>query len=1523
MNNTRRITRNVTIDGYTSDKSPRKRTQYDDPSTNNTQPTKRRSSNYTIIEPRNSIDYIKKYIDSRIDYSYGLNKDPKITSMNDVINEMINEFFGDIPQYSNIYISYLYNPLENMFINLWIVLEDNKLRIVADADDHDNYDDGDNADVADRKEDVADVADRKEDEENNQLVELQVKVRELFGPILVKHKRNIKQIITTPSVVTDDLVKNAFNLLYTELDSLSYIRRVILPEHQVNEYIQFIKLQQDKRGYVSLYLSTIPLFLFILIVDYFKQPLITLALLQSFSRDYNNYIEIKGSGRNIIPTDQGSDLTPLQKLDKLVEMHEMQSYLEILKPDVLRINEIPEVTFEELLDGYRKSIGYNKFDISSVIERSIANPNDMSVTRDIENPDDTALIEEDIASVTTVIDVVPLRNEDNVENIDEGIEIGEEESDTQIGGAHNNFEDFTTVLGHIHDIITEPFTSSYHGLNPKRICDDFIDYSSGNFSGKKIVLDWMGLFMSLVVSLIIKDEVGGENPVDFKAYFLYDNDSVYPQEFEGGDLIMAGYCPNLLYKSDTGLNPITDDISNDIKLYCAGSPDTDDATVIPVTYQELFGEFPPSIKPEDINNGWTSKSYSSLMGLITLALTLENDTTRGSTKEYVTFNTLYPTKIRESAVSKLTKKQKVKLSYETIVAKIDELKEGQHLGDAGKKYVQTFFDLRLEAIALILDHENGGLRVTSGVEDTNYTSLDPSFKLLLYNPELNTFEYEYIYAYVYKKILTGDLLTIKQNRSMSFINNINMVKGIVKQKTNPFKDGGWSDLYKACIITAYNKFTRHLETTSDGSTVPMTEGNLISTSPIIDESDPDYALGTAVKEFNDKHTAIIESFLNSGENIFEIKYNDNTVTRGIQIKDTSMPVDVTEFLETYAVKTGFHNCFTSRGINSGGTVAATNISENYCKIQEEQHITLKRLIYQFFPQDMCHDAIKDRTSLDISKYVRSVADNSFLHIGVDSYDKIISNSRIIEPKNIAKVERRSYEQETASMMLDEQQYTKSVYFGNFTTLDKNNIGLTHEKSLEIRNSSQANTFNNAVFCGEENSGNSATFIDGGTKKVLENIVLPNLCISLNENTVISEVNYTITLYVIVSYTISDGSGDNTSDLIMNVSLYYIKTQIPDDPTEMANNGTHIFVNHQFILGKGISCADIYRDIYSTITKLNSTSTKPRTDIISNEFDPALSVFVLLKKTLCDWLQNFLKIKVHTKQFPRLGFFVKIRDAITIESNVNSSIPTVAAKFVDTPTKINYEGGTITGIKHVLNALNKGVYRNNIYYIYIHSPDPTKQCLYVPYNNTTPLIMFSDYNKPIDIISPNSYVSDSTCVFPRFQLFSYINIFWQHYRPTFSPNNYRYFNTLPSLSQETISFGGNTLEHKPIFCVTGDILDFCFSLILTFITFVPPPEILESGMINLSSFVSDGTNSIIRKNPIPQTEVHNFVILNKNSVVMSGGMKINSNYRRKKKISYSNTKRKSTKKRKSKRVYKQNKMKSKFTKKNIRNNTKKR
>jgi hypothetical protein len=289
------------------------------------------------------------------------------------------------------------------------------------------------------------------------------------------------------------------------------------------------------------------------------------------------------------------------------------------------------------------------------------------------------------------------------------------------------------------------------------------------------------------------------------------------------------------------------------------------------------------------------------------------------------------------------------------------------------------------------------------------------------------------------------------------------------------------------------------------------------------------------------------------------------------------------------------------------------------------------------------------------------------------------------------------------------------------------------------------------------------------------------------------------LYVIVSYTIKTFDGiDNL--LTMNVSLYYVS---PDELPP--GTSKHIFVNHEFILGKGISCHDIYEDIFRN----NGYNNRPIIDTV----DPALPILLYLKKTLCDWLQNFLKIQYHTLRHPRLGFFVKIKNEPTLLEIRNNpeTLPELPLLFSNYSSPIIFNTIENTTIGEIINDTNGSQVRING-------------------------LVYSNYN-----------------------VFNSINIYWNHFRPTYSPKHFRYFNVSCDPYSPSSSI-----------CFTNDILDFCFSVSLSFLTLKanpPPPELLR--ICNLPAVQVDLTSAI--------------------GVIDMGGGSNHNNHKRKRKISFSNTK----------------------------------
>jgi hypothetical protein len=396
---------------------------------------------------------------------------------------------------------------------------------------------------------------------------------------------------------------------------------------------------------------------------------------------------------------------------------------------------------------------------------------------------------------------------------------------------------------------------------------------------------------------------------------------------------------------------------------------------------------------------------------------------------------------------------------------------------------------------------------------------------------------------------------------------------------------------------------------------------------------------------------------------------------------------------------------------------------------------------------------------------------------------------------------------------------------------------------------------------------------------------------------------------------------------MFVTLVYNKNKILN-PTDIGP-ATNIFVTHEFVLGRGISCAQIYDDIYTGL-KYNGNSGPifsgdiARNKLIDPTYDALLPVLVVLKKTLCDWLQNFLKLGVRTKIHNELGFSIEIQPKIDIRGDL-LSYPT--DKTVDfSKTGISYNT-PITGIDRVLMALERSeLFEDNpVHYICIRPEaniGSTDTFLFVPYSPTTKLFKFKVNSNPFILINEKPYIpiqNEDTglyCYVPRFHLFNYINIFWDKYRSVYSPEHYRAISTLPSLSPIE--------EWKPDFCITGDILDLWISFTLTKITFWPlPPEMGANQLEYVKNRITPTENIVITDDIF--TELNSRVKLTNTILTITGGStKINHNNRRKRRVSYSNTKRKSRRrvtKKKTKKIRKtkrnqQNKMKSTRKNKNI-------
>ena len=1416
-------------------------------------------------------DYMEQRVNLLIHHDYRI--DERVFGR---IQGVIDECFTYIndENITDIYISYLYNPLELLYIG-WI-----------------------NSGSSDYKSVIGNI--------------------DYFNSV-------IREYVTNTVVVNE-----MFNLLYDKLNSLMPVCNVIIQPN-----IQ----QQQRWNYVLLYLTTIPAKLFIrfagLVLNFSnpQQQLFILQNLNSLAKHIDRvsreeYETILHGYNTYTQTHIGRELMPVEILT-IADLNLLKQYPE----DILRINEISDVTFDELIDSYKQSRDTYEGEIDNAIERASKYPKIISDYGEIlthANPNTNEIQLSEIGFIGYNEDIEDVGYKPRIRVNDGEASMGK----VMRGGASNNgsFGNYLRVLKSLHDLINNIYTIPGDLTSIESIKDDYIDYADGDFSGKKIVLDFLGMFMGAVI-FFIQDPTPENDQVS--SYFTYErNESKksvnYVQKYIGGDVIMAGYSTEDLYKKSRGNKPPTsipfpalvDDIKRGIELYAF-----DDMKITPPknkkqrydkVYDELFGDL-TTIYPDETPVGWISKEQpSSLSPFINLALTLDGTNLDSSTNpKFVTLTTQIPTKPYQSCFMAGVNN----LSYEAICGVIDDMLAGSLDSDGMddiSSMTDTFLKLRKELIGLLVEQGEGVLRI----ETTDYPAMDENFKLALKNPDIDTFDYNYIYAYVYKNIIRGNTAPLYLPKCMALLNSIMMYK--IRETSgnkNPSKDHGWSKLLNQKMYDAYNYYMRGVNPQDN---------------PIEGVTEQQLAMGKRVREFNQDHINLIRSFygiqqiggIPIRDGVFYIDYRDGTKSYGVQI-DEALPGGINNlldpFIKKYAVDTCFNSCFTSRPTSSpAGLEDPIGIYENNCVTPTP--INTGVMIYKIFAMDACHDTKPGgRTSLPVSNYIIGIANKAFEMIETGlTCESIVQEGRKIDPKNPAMRKPRSWEAACANKITGGEFENALVSnYGPFTKIDKSKLGITPEKASDIIAATTANTYNNAVWFKDPNSGNAGTFVDGGTTKTVQNIHLPNICIKIIDE----DGKY---LIVIVSYNLVI-YGEQQPQIRMLVSLIY-----------KISNVKWLFVTHEFVLGKGISCAQIYDDIYNGMRQQRSSgdysAELTRNNLTLGPYDPALAVLVVLKKTLCDWLQNFLKLGVHTTFDNKLGFSIEIKDEILISAN-NSTYPTDKSTFdIGTTPSISVGSFSITGIKNVLMALERTEVNDNKHYLcipggFIPSGTGAQSFFIVPYPENTKIFKIKENPVSIPLITSDQYIRlpyvkggdpADGCYAPRFHLFNYINIFWDKYRSVYSPEHYRYISTLPSLITPT-----DTLW-KPDFCITGDILDLWISFILTKITFIPhgiPPYITENTynqVINLDPFI----------------DRHSPVYLTTSILTMTGGAtKINVNNRRKRKISYSTTKRKlkngiskkktkksnqkKSKMKKSSKNHKKNKMKSKLTKKNIISNIKQR
>lgn len=960
----------------------------------------------------------------------------------------------------------------------------------------------------------------------------------------------------------------------------------------------------------------------------------------------------------------------------------------------------------------------------------------------------------------------------------------------QRGGARPSEAEVINLIKNMRKIIVTPCGPDGGPIGDMEVksilSDDPIWIEEELFQGKKIVLDWIGIVMAYIV---FKANTGLDNsrqPVDgdFQTGITFENqDGRDNRNVSGADILTMEQC-----KKENGID----------KGFC-------------VTNATFSAFMPLIVLSLTLNHSEKFLSKKARDSYVILRTTNKNVTNENQSKVVSVYNTSKLGGVRDHNITPEIFAQTITNLYATSDQDF-------------QLCIITFLGLRQRMISLLTENNasilsNIPLPVTVDGRQVNIRHLNSDFKMVLYNPNSKSSDYQDIYQ-TYNKIVqytknpVGSI--IYQGDFEKLYKTVMFQPSLRSASNNKMPTDNWNELYKGILVQAYDDYINSKPHTIIGA---RTNPNVGAGNDTGDSDDVN--MGVHVKTFNDGHTNIIRQLqgLLPETQRYRIQFSDDTVSFGIQTSGNPyITPELTNFLDTYAIDVTYNGTFTNISQHANG---GDEHYRKFCSFPRDGYSLVRDYLYLKFPMDMCHDACNEtRTSVLVASEIAKVANIAFREI--HPYDDV--TYEILKSKG--NKEGSSYEKECANFgFMDEKEYATAVNNSPDEQITSGNVGLTIEESTRLSENNSVFNYSNAVWTTKENSGNAATFIDGGTKKKVFNLNFPNVCICMNDSNRPDNVNK---FYVIVSYDIKDIGG--TRNLTMNVSLYYLIL----NHANLALS-KHIFVNHEFILGKGISCHDIYDDIFRS----NATTNRPPGPVNKlNLVDPALPILLYLKKTLCDWLQNFLKIQYHTKQYPRLGFFVKMRDIETL-TNIRTNIP------------------------------------------------PT----------TSFPLLFSDYNRPIIVNSipvtsgeQQSIIEINDKPYPIYNVFNSINIYWNHYRPTYSPKHFRYFNVScnPRLPGSSV-------------CFTNDILDFCFSVSLSFLVLIQTPP---------------------ASNPCPLQGVP--VILTPTIGVISDS----SGRKRKRQTgSYSNTKKrlrkskttrsdhkKNMKRKVSKRKPKQNKMKSKLTKK---------
>jgi hypothetical protein len=520
----------------------------------------------------------------------------------------------------------------------------------------------------------------------------------------------------------------------------------------------------------------------------------------------------------------------------------------------------------------------------------------------------------------------------------------------------------------------------------------------------------------------------------------------------------------------------------------------------------------------------------------------------------------------------------------------------------GIEFIQMVKNLIRKIMMFYVDT---GMCILQGIEGNEYANFihDNTYD----NPDNRSLNYRFMYNSIYTKLYSLDHIEtlLLSDKEMEILLSTYIIRTPITGGSGHFQQN-WTPSFNRMITDCYCK--NYSDMVTD-------------------------AMGNKVSSFNREHSDLINRQLQPLTDVYTATYSDKTNTYGI-ILDNLIP-EFSTWLDLKSIDCSFDNFLSYLG---------NNIPNGVCNVNTI--FSLRKFVLVCLTEDIYHDskpsatrvnkdnsnAIKVFVNIALNFYMNQSSSNN------DQIDIILSKAKLPN-KAFTPHKGRSYEQQCYGETLSDTNYEKIMNSG-MGKKDAEDIVKIPDVSGGIFK------YNNAVMkqYKMENSGNSATFVDGGTLKQTENILIPNLCLCIYGNANDPD-EQNDKFYIVVSYECKEITPD-VKNIIMKINLIYV-----------SGTETTMFVVHEFVLGKGVHCKEIYNDLVHSApikTKFNN-SINPDTNNITTAFP----ILFCLKKTCCDLFQNILKCSAHVKgesSYEILGFFKKIPTPL-LDSITNKDIAT--------------------------------------------------------------------------------------------------------------------------------------------------------------------------------------------------------------------------------------------------------------------------